>query len=188
MSVKSIKSTLSVAIVTVFPSICNWWSRRNIRAKRFAKYINIVTGVLENFERMNTRSGSLKSYLKNIIVPFVVCAKSKRENINSVSCLFVSPHSRFWQTTVFLFVFIQSCILLMRMTRKRLRKANFKRGLRLIIFTHVLSVCCVFLWVMGGGGLFVHFLTWGTFFVFSGVLSISHYFGRSLHRLCCPSW
>ena len=36
MSVKSIKSTLSVAIVTVFPSIWNWWSRRNIRAKRFA--------------------------------------------------------------------------------------------------------------------------------------------------------
>ena len=42
-----------VAIVTVFPSICNWWSRRNIGAKRFAN-INIVTGVLENFERIKT--------------------------------------------------------------------------------------------------------------------------------------
>ena len=37
MSVKSIKSTFSVAIVTVFTSFCHWWSRRNIRAKRLAK-------------------------------------------------------------------------------------------------------------------------------------------------------
>ena len=36
MSVKSIKSTFSAAMATVFPSFCNWWSRRNIRAKRLA--------------------------------------------------------------------------------------------------------------------------------------------------------
>ena len=32
-------------------------------SETFCKYTNIVTGVLENFERMNIRSGSLKSYL-----------------------------------------------------------------------------------------------------------------------------
>ena len=32
-------------------------------SETFCKNTNIVTGVLENFERMNTRSGSLKSYL-----------------------------------------------------------------------------------------------------------------------------
>ena len=34
-------------------------------SETFCKYTNIVTGVLENFERMNTRSGSLKSYLRD---------------------------------------------------------------------------------------------------------------------------
>ena len=33
-------------------------------SETFCKYTNIVTGVLENFERMNTRLGSLKSYLR----------------------------------------------------------------------------------------------------------------------------
>ena len=33
-------------------------------SETFYKNTNIVTGVLENFERMNTRSGSLKSYLR----------------------------------------------------------------------------------------------------------------------------
>ena len=42
-----------IAIVTVFPSFCNWWSRREEYPREtFCKNTNNVTGVLEYFERM----------------------------------------------------------------------------------------------------------------------------------------
>ena len=39
-------------------------------SETFCKNTNIVTGVLENFERMNTRSGSLKVILMSVFFFF----------------------------------------------------------------------------------------------------------------------
>ena len=50
--------------------LCSFWVVFSLYpSETFCKYTNIVTGVLENFERMNTRSGSLKSYLLKVHFP-----------------------------------------------------------------------------------------------------------------------
>ena len=78
LSVKSIKSTFSAAIVTLYTSFVTD-EAEEYPSETSCKYTNVVTGVLELIERMNTRSGSLKSNPMILESPQRACGSCKKK-------------------------------------------------------------------------------------------------------------